>query len=82
MREYLTYFGNRKDTPIMRPPLRVFSAPNEPDCYEDAPITCDKITDILLEYSEKTRREESSEFIRTLTGRIISLSSRFPSQCS
>ncbi|TFY80628.1 hypothetical protein EWM64_g3383, partial [Hericium alpestre] len=77
VQEYLQYFRSCKDTPIRRPHLRAFSAPADVDCYEDFLIMCDKVTDILLEYSEKTQHEKSSEYIRTLTGICVSIDNTF-----
>ncbi|OBZ71006.1 hypothetical protein A0H81_09132 [Grifola frondosa] len=47
--------------------LKPFSAPRD-EGYYDRPITHDLITDIFLEFSNRTREQESAEYSRSLTG--------------
>jgi hypothetical protein len=48
--------------------LGAFSEPYALDGYADASITDDLITDVYLEFGERTRRIESERYLRTLTG--------------
>ncbi len=41
-----------------------------PDGYNDTPITDDFITDVWLEFSKRTRQEESTEYLKSLAGEI------------
>jgi len=50
--------------------LEPFSEPNDKCGYNDSPISDDMITEVFVEFSERTRREESDEYIRTRTGMI------------
>jgi hypothetical protein len=69
--EYLQYFAfhaKKQQSTIVSPTLSRFSDPDKVDGYNDKSITDDLITDIYLGFSDQTRRTESQEYIRTLTG--------------
>lgn len=51
-----------------RPNFQQFSTPENKQGYNDSPITHDLITDVYLEFIQRTRQEESSEYCRTRTG--------------
>lgn len=67
--EYLKILGGQKESGVFAvgPPTS-FSGPYEQKGYNDKTITDDMITDVLLEFNERSRRQEASEFTRTLTG--------------
>jgi hypothetical protein len=73
MLEYLRNFeGAQKN--IFKPiVLQQFSAPNSTIGYNDKTISDDIITELYLEFSQRTREEESSEYLRTLTGKLCLL---------
>lgn len=50
--------------------LQSFSAPNDPAGYNDKSITDDLISDVFLQFSNRTRLEECSKYLRTLSGMI------------
>ncbi|KAI0066538.1 hypothetical protein BV25DRAFT_1912599 [Artomyces pyxidatus] len=58
-------------------PLKAFSGPRDPNGYADQSITSDLISDVLLEFSKRTREAESAAYMRTLTGICISLDNTF-----
>ncbi|KAJ7166768.1 hypothetical protein C8R46DRAFT_1351047 [Mycena filopes] len=66
--EYLNAFKTRLvprlglDTCVLTP----FSAPDDLDGYNDKSITDDLITDVFLEFSNRTRLAECSKYLRTL----------------
>lgn len=70
--EYLQYFAfqtKKQQSTLASPPtLSRFSDPGKADGYNDKSITDDLITDIYLGFSDQTRRAESQEYLRTLTG--------------
>jgi hypothetical protein len=70
MLEYLQHFQRRRVSPLKPLILKEFSSPHDADGYADGCITDDLITDLYLEFSERTRKEESSNYLRTLTGRL------------
>jgi hypothetical protein len=51
-------------------PLKAFSKPYDMDGYADNYITDDLITDLYLDFSERTWRIESEKYLRTLTGKL------------
>lgn len=69
--EYLRAIEARKRQPSLLPiTLQKFSDPLELDGYCDKPITDDLITDIYLDFSNKTRSSESQDYLRTLIGEL------------
>ena len=48
--------------------MEPFSLPYDLDGYADVSISGDLITDVFLEFSNRTRKEESQKYLRTLTG--------------
>jgi hypothetical protein len=68
--EYLQHFSRRRVTPFRSDPLKKFSSPYHMDGYADNYISDDLITDLYLEFSERTRRDESEKYLRTLTGKL------------
>jgi hypothetical protein len=68
--EYLQSFKTCPNSLFPRK-LIPFSGPYDPDGYGDTFMTHDLITDIYLEFSERTRKKESDEYIKTLTGELI-----------
>lgn len=67
---YLHAFQHRRVTPFRIDPLKKFSDPWDPNGYADDCITNDLITDVYLEFSERTRKAESERYLRTLTGQL------------
>ena len=63
--EYLQEFEANKPTPFRKRRLLSFS---DPTGYSDGSITSDMVTEVLLKFSERTRRRESSDYLRVLTG--------------
>jgi hypothetical protein len=66
--EYLQYFKSIPDGRFVPPQLKSFSDPTDKHGYNDDPISDDVITEVFLEFSNRTRNEESDEYLRTLTG--------------
>lgn len=48
--------------------LEVFSDPWDPERYAAKPITNDMVTEVYVEFGERTRKAESDDYMRTLTG--------------
>jgi len=48
--------------------LQQFSAPDSTTGYNNKSISDDTITDVYLEFCKQTHQEESSEYLRTITG--------------
>jgi hypothetical protein len=68
MLEYLQNVQSRHIS-IFRPdPLLPFSDPFNPEGYADNSITHDLITELFLIFHERTRKKESDDFLKTLTG--------------
>lgn len=67
---YLQKYQDRETSVFSPKHLTPFSDPGS-EGYDDKPISDDLITDILLEYSKRTRQEESMEYLRTLSGKHI-----------
>jgi hypothetical protein len=65
---YLQAFQCRHNTPFQPNPLKKFSDPWNADGYSDNCITDDLITDVYLDFIERTRKVESERYLRTLTG--------------
>ncbi|KAF9523225.1 hypothetical protein CPB83DRAFT_775787, partial [Crepidotus variabilis] len=59
--------------------LHEFSAPDDPSCYNDAPITNDIITDIYLDFTKRFREPESVAYCKTRTAQSLSLDNTFKS---
>ena len=73
MLEYLRSFEGAQNNPFKAVVLQQFSAPNSTTGYNDKTISDDIITELYLEFSQRTRQEESSEYLRTLTGELCLL---------
>jgi hypothetical protein len=71
MLEYLQNFERARVNPFKTHGLQQFSAPDSTTGYDDKSISAETITDAYLEFGDRTRQEESSEFLRTLTGKIF-----------
>jgi hypothetical protein len=65
--EYLTFFKNRQ-TGLRVVKLKEFSSPTSETGYNDQSITSDLATDLYLDFINKTRQAESTEYCKTLTG--------------
>ncbi|KAA1478099.1 hypothetical protein DENSPDRAFT_885629 [Dentipellis sp. KUC8613] len=69
LRQYQVRLGQAKGTLLNAPRLEQFSKPGDNDVgYNLTSITDDLITDVYLAFSEKTRKAESEDYLRTLTG--------------
>jgi hypothetical protein len=68
MLEYLRSFEGARQNLFKKCRLQQFSAPNSTTGYDDSSISAETITEAYLEFGGRTRQEESSEFLRTLTG--------------
>jgi hypothetical protein len=66
--EYLQFFGHRRVSPFQTVSLKAFSSPFDVEGYADDSITDDLVTDLFLEFSERSRQIESEKYVRTLTG--------------
>jgi hypothetical protein len=73
MLEYLQVFGRKWVSPLRAQPLHKFSGPYDTNGYAATSVTDDGITDVFLEFSERTRQKESEKYLRTLTGRSQTL---------
>jgi hypothetical protein len=59
----------KKQQSTLTPPTLIrFSDPGKVDGFNNKSITDDLITDIYLGFSDQTRRAESQEYLRTLSG--------------
>ncbi|KAJ6502910.1 hypothetical protein C8R47DRAFT_1251855 [Mycena vitilis] len=58
-------------------PLESFSAPYDQTEYNDKSITDDLITDVFLEFSNRTRIEECGKYLRTLVAICMNLDNTF-----
>lgn len=67
MLEYLTFFKNRQ-IGLRVVKLKEFSSPTSETDYNDQSITSDLVTDVYLDFINKTRQAESSEYCMSLTG--------------
>ncbi|KAJ6460701.1 hypothetical protein C8R47DRAFT_1226202 [Mycena vitilis] len=76
--EYLRAFEARTVPGIGDPsPLTAFSAHNDSTGYNGKSITDDLITDVFLEFCNRTRIEECSRYLRTLTAICLNLDNTF-----
>ena len=67
--EYLLHFEWKRASPLHVQSLTAFSGPHDMDGYADNSITDDVITELFLEFSERSRQKECEKYLRTLTGR-------------
>jgi hypothetical protein len=70
-RKKLEYVQNAKffrPSPFQVVAVEPFSQPYDLDGYADISISDDLITDVFLQFSTRTRQEESQRYLRTLTG--------------
>jgi hypothetical protein len=70
--DYLREFEANKPTFFKKQALVPFSNPKDQAGYSDKSITSDMITDIFLEFSERTRKQESHNYLQVLTGAYLS----------
>lgn len=64
MLEYLDFYTLRINQHSATPSvLHPFSAPNDPAGYRDASISNDLVTEVYLEYCERTRNMESGKYL-------------------
>jgi hypothetical protein len=68
MLEYLRSFEGARQNPFKPLVLQQFSAPDSTTGYNNKSISDDTITDVYLEFCERTRKGESSEYLKTITG--------------
>ena len=66
--KYLSVFQSLPDTRLVPLQLKSFSEPHDKLGFNTNSISDDTVTEIFLEFSEKTRNEESDEYTCTLTG--------------
>jgi hypothetical protein len=69
--EYLQEFQKKKSAIFQEVELTEFSGPHDPLGYNDKSISDDLITDILLEFTKRTRKLESAEYLQTLHGKEV-----------
>ena len=70
--EYLQSFQQCHISPFETMPLLEFSSPYDTEGYAYDSITDDLITDLFLEFSEWTQKDESNEYMQTFTGKSTS----------
>jgi hypothetical protein len=51
--------------------LQKFSSHDDPNGYDDKWITNDMITDVYVEFVNKTRQRESTSYCKTRTGQSL-----------
>ena len=68
MLEYLHSFEGARQNPFKPLVLQQFSAPDSMMGYNNRSISNDIITDLYLDFCQRTRKEESSEYLKTVTG--------------
>jgi hypothetical protein len=66
--EYLNVFESLPDTRLVPLPLKSFLEPHDKLGFNSNSISDDTVTEVFLEFSEKTCNEESDEYTHTLTG--------------
>ncbi|KAJ7668743.1 hypothetical protein DFH06DRAFT_1378734 [Mycena polygramma] len=78
---HLEYFNafKRCPVPVLGAPcvLESFSIPDDPDQYNDKSITDDQVSDIFLQFSNRTRLEECSKYLRTLSAICMNLDNTY-----
>ncbi|KAF9053988.1 hypothetical protein BDP27DRAFT_1454507 [Rhodocollybia butyracea] len=75
--DYVKLYELRGNTPFKPLALKAFSSPFDTSGYDGTSITDDLITDIFCNFTETTRHEESAEYLRTLSGRVLSFDHTF-----
>jgi hypothetical protein len=75
MLEYLTAFEARKVNVFQPVSLQEFSTHDDPNGYDDNCITNDMITDVYVEFVNKTRQQESTSYCKTRTGQSLTRNS-------
>jgi hypothetical protein len=83
--EYLrAYMALKRQMSLIPAKLMEFSGPWDANGYNDGCITDDLVTDIYVSFSDQTRKSESQELLRTLTGQWngtdCTLSTHMPSE--
>ena len=68
MLEYLQIAKPRRISPFETAPVEPFSAPYDAGGYADTSISHDMVTDVFLEFSSRTRKNESEKYLRSITG--------------
>ena len=68
MLEYLQEFQKKKTAIFQSVELTEFSSPQDPLAYNDKSITDDMVMDILLKYTKRTCKAESTNYLQTLSG--------------
>jgi hypothetical protein len=66
--EYLHIFESLSDTWLVPLPLKSFSEPHDKEGFNSHSISDETITEVFLEFGEKTCNKESDKYICTLTG--------------
>jgi hypothetical protein len=75
--EYLQAFQLRRQTPLQPLPLKPFhglagevtgEGSTVGYMYDDKSISEDMVGDVYIEYSKRTRQQESDDYVRSLTG--------------
>ncbi|THH00509.1 hypothetical protein EW026_g2025 [Hermanssonia centrifuga] len=57
--------------------LKQFSKPWDAEAYNDSSISHELITDVYAQFGQRTRVKEGGDYMKTLSGRIISLDTTF-----
>jgi hypothetical protein len=80
MFDYLESFQSLPNTSGRLVPLRLrdFSGPWDKQGYNEHTISDDTITEVYLEFCDKSRKDESDEYLRTLTGETAGLPFQYP----
>jgi hypothetical protein len=65
---YLQAFERRHPTPFCPLDLKAFSDPCDMEGYDDRSVTDDMITEVYVEFGNKTRKAESDSYLRTKSG--------------
>lgn len=65
------YVIRQQQTSLFQTKLKEFSGPWDPNGYNDGAITDDLITNIFLDFSQRTQSAESQEYLKTLTGECL-----------
>lgn len=69
-RQYLKQLKIRVEQNAIYPVVQIesFSGPWDPQGYADGSITNDLITDLYIDFGERTRKEESDTYTNSLSG--------------
>jgi hypothetical protein len=73
MLEYVQNAGHCRISPFKVLLLEEFSGPYDMEGYADCSITHDLITKMFLEFTERTRKHKTENYLQTLTGRLYLL---------